>query len=168
MIRFLQVVLGLMFVTSGLAKGLTPFISVMKLDEYLLIAGLDWFVRFDYIILVLLNATEVTLGVMLMFNIWPKLSLWVATLLMVVFTPKTLYVAIKGLMEYSGCYGGLFPVTPWLSHWKNVFMDVILIILWIKRGELYKLKLKANPYVVVVSVALAMVLMQVLILIKIF
>ncbi len=163
MARFLQVILGLLFLASGLAKGLSPFFSVAKLDEYLMIAGLNWFVAYDMELLILLNATEVTLGVMLIFNIRPKLALWVATLMMVVFTPKTMYVAAKGLMPLSGCFGRFLPMTPWQSHWKNIFMDILLVILWFKRKDLYRTQQKSSDWFVIAGTGLAMIVLQVIV-----
>ncbi len=164
MIRTVQILLGLFFLTSGLAKGVTLDYTVLKIDEYLGILGLDWFVRFDMFILILINATEVTLGLMFLLNLRPKLTLWLASLMMLVFTPKTLYVAIKGLMDNSGCFGNLFPMTPWQSNWKNLFMDLLLIFLWLKYPKLSpttKISLKSSDWLIGIFF-ISMVLLQVI------
>lgn len=151
MIRIVQILLGLFFLTSGLAKGITLDYTVLKIDEYLRILGLDWFVRFDIVILILINATEVTLGLMFLLNLRPKLTLWLASLMMLVFTPKTLYVAIKGLMSNSGCFGNLIPLSPWQSNWKNLFMDLLLVFLWLKYTKLTpntKISLKSSDWLI--------------------
>ena len=151
LIRTFQIILGIFFVASGLAKGLTPMSTAAKIDEYFLILGLDYFTRFDLITVFLLNITEVTIGVMFILNIYPKLTLWASTLLMVVFTPKTLYVAITGAMTYSGCFGEVIQLTPWQSHWKNVVMDLLLIAIWIGYKSIPRTKLTEKQQQIIIG-----------------
>ena len=130
MYRTIQIILGLLFLFSGIAKGLDPVATAHKIDEYLALMSLDFFSRFDLFLAMGVITSEIVLGVLMVLNIFPKFSLWFATIMMLVFTPKTLYVAINHSMEYTGCFGNVVQITPWQSHWKNMFMDVLLVVLW--------------------------------------
>ncbi len=136
MLRLIQILLGIFFTASGLAKAFTLSFSAAKIGQYLTILGLAGLTKYNLLWIILIDATEVTLGIMFILNLRPKLTLWISTLMMLVFTPKTLYVAAKHLMKDSGCFGGVFPLTPWQSNWKNFFMDLLLVILWGKNAEL--------------------------------
>ncbi len=138
MYRTFQIILGLLFLFSGVAKGLDPIATAHKIDEYLTLMSMDFFTRFDLFLAMGVITTEIVVGVMMILNIFPKASLWISSLMMLVFTPKTLYVAIHHSMEYAGCFGNVVQITPWQSHWKNVFMDVLIIALWFGLPRLKK------------------------------
>ncbi len=128
--RTIQIILGLLFLLSGIAKGLDPVATAHKIDEYLMLMSMGYFTRIDLLLAMGVITAEIFVGVLMILNIFPKLGLWLATLMMLVFTPKTLYVAIHHSMQYAGCFGNVVQITPWQSHWKNVVMDLMIVYLW--------------------------------------
>ncbi len=138
MFRILQIILGVLFLFSGIAKGLDPVATAHKIDEYLKLMSLDFFLGLDLFLAMGVITAEIVLGVIMILDIFPKLGLWLATIMMLVFTPKTLYVALHHSMDYAGCFGSVLQVTPWQSHWKNVFMDIVIVILWFGLPKLKK------------------------------
>lgn len=130
MYRVLQIILGLIFLFSGIAKGLDPVSTAHKIDQYLSLMSMGFFERIDLLLAMGVITTEIVLGIIMILNIFPKLGLWIATVMMLVFTPKTFLVAIEHSMKYAGCFGNVIQLTPWQSNWKNIFMDMLIIITW--------------------------------------
>jgi len=166
MYRFLQIILGLLFFLSGFGKGLDPLATANKINEYLNIFSLGFLKPLDLFFALCVITIELVVSVLLILNIFPRLSLWISTFMLVVFTPKTLYVALKGSMQFTGCFGHLFNFTPWQAHWKNVFMDVLIIILWVvlsKLSQRQPFSPKIRWWILIISIIVSVVFQTVMI-----
>ncbi len=135
-VRILQILLGFVFTFSGFVKAVDPLGTYYKLIDYFNVLNIDFLAPGAMIFAIGLITVELTIGIFFIFNIAPKLTLWLATLLMVVFTPLTLFLAIKNPILDCGCFGDALILSNWQTFWKNVVFDIILILLWIWHKQL--------------------------------
>jgi uncharacterized membrane protein YphA (DoxX/SURF4 family) len=72
---------------------------------------------------------EFTIGVMLVFGVKPKISSWLAFLMMFFFTGLTLLSAINNPVSDCGCFGDAIKLTNWETFYKNVVLIIIALFL---------------------------------------
>lgn len=146
-----RILLGILFVFSGFVKAVDPMGTEIKFGEYFVYAfHLPQMEHFALPLAFLMCAVELWVGLMLLLNTTPKFSAWIAMLLMLFFTPLTLYLALKNPVSDCGCFGDAIKLTNWQTFYKNVIIDVLVILVMI-----FKTKIKsvfATPAKIGISV----------------
>ena len=132
-INCIRVVVGIIFIISGLVKLNDPVGFAIKLEEYFSkpVLNMPVFEPFAMAIGILVCITEVTLGVMLLVGYLKKLTLWLLIAMTVYFGFLTFYSAYFNKVTDCGCFGDAIKFTPWQSFWKDIILLVGLLILWI-------------------------------------
>lgn len=131
-----RIFLGLVFIFSGYVKVVDPLGSEYKFVDYFEAFGTDFMVPLALPLAMIMSAVEFVLGVALFFNVLPRLSAWGVTLFMIVFTPLTLYLALANPVSDCGCFGDALILTNWQTFWKNIFIDIFVVILFVNRKKL--------------------------------
>ncbi|HEV7347213.1 BT_3928 family protein [Telluribacter sp.] len=135
-----RVLVGVIFIFSGLIKLNDPVGTQIKLEEYFEVFATDVpalhdffmaLVPFALYLSVFLCAAEVILGVALLVSYKPKTVSWLLLIIIVFFTFLTFYSAYFNKVTDCGCFGDAIKLKPWTSFGKDIFLLVlILIILW--------------------------------------
>ncbi|NTW34345.1 MAG: DoxX family protein, partial [Bacteroidetes bacterium] len=120
---------GILFMFSGFVKGVDPLGFTYKLHEYFIAYHIDWLSPLALTLSVILCALEFTIGVMLVFGVKPKLSSWLAFIMMFFFTVLTLLSAIYSPVSDCGCFGDAIKLTNWETFYKNVVLIAFTIFL---------------------------------------
>lgn len=132
--RFL---LAAAFLFSGFVKAVDPLGLQYKLEDYLEAFGLLSLFSTSLILdfAVLLSAVEFVLGIYLLFGVRPKTTAWSIFIIMLFFTPLTLYLAISNPVSDCGCFGDAWVLTNWETFFKNIVLLVaaVSVLLWKKR-----------------------------------
>lgn len=127
-----RIVVGLLFIFSGLVKLNDPVGFSFKLDEYF---GKDvlnlpflqpWALEMAVFVVIL----EVLLGVALLLGFWKKLTSWLLLLMIIFFTFLTFYSAYFNKVTDCGCFGDAIPLTPWESFGKDVVLTILILIIF--------------------------------------
>jgi uncharacterized membrane protein YphA (DoxX/SURF4 family) len=87
-------IVALVFIFSGVVKCIDPLGTAYKFEDYFLAMGLDVFIPLSLTLSVIMCATELLVGFMLLVNLRVVWASWMAVLLMLVFTPLTLWLAL--------------------------------------------------------------------------
>lgn len=129
-----RVIVGLVFVFSGFVKGVDPLGTSYKITEYMTTwsffgISFEGFVPLATALSVALVVLEFTVGVMLLFGSFRRITAWVLLLMMLFFTGSTLYDAITNEVTDCGCFGDAVKLTNWQTFGKNVVLMVFAI--WI-------------------------------------
>ncbi|NCC73135.1 MAG: hypothetical protein EOM06_07025 [Sphingobacteriia bacterium] len=136
MLRTSQFILGILFLFSGFVKAVDPIGTAYRIEDYLIAYGLDYQFWMTIVLSFLLNAAELLLGGLMFLNIKPRLTAWLVVLMMSVFTLTTLYDALYNPVPDCGCFGDALIMTNWQTFYKNLVINVFVIIFLFGRFKL--------------------------------
>jgi len=129
-------IVGALFLFSGFVKGIDPAGFQYKLEDYIEALHLQFL---DILVTpgaFLLPFAEFAIGMTLLSGILVRLSTKVALLFMSLFTPLTLYIAIKNPVTDCGCFGDALVITNWQTFFKNIVLILLTILLFLNRNKL--------------------------------
>ncbi|WP_306643736.1 DoxX family protein [Sanyastnella coralliicola] len=148
-----RIVVGSLFIVSGLIKMNDALGFMYKLEEYFEPGALnmEWLAPYALPLAVFIVIAEVLLGVALLVGALPKLTSSLTLVLMLFFTWLTFYthtcdplgtttiineagveevIANQCVLE-CGCFGNAIPLTPYESFLKDVFLLIFVIPIFI-------------------------------------
>ncbi len=130
-----RLLVGVLFIISGLIKLNDPVGFSFKLEEYFSPAVLDLPFLMPYALAISLVVVilEVVLGIALLLGFKKKLTLWSLLLMILFFTFLTFYSAYYNKVTDCGCFGDAIKLTPWESFAKDIVLLILIIILVIGR-----------------------------------
>ncbi|MES2681292.1 MAG: BT_3928 family protein [Bacteroidota bacterium] len=141
--RFL---VGGLFIFSGFIKANDPLGFSYKLKEYFEVfqadTGLGFFELFAHIALplaIIICASEIILGVMLLIGYKTRLTLWLLFAQIAFFTFLTFYSACYNKVTHCGCFGDFLPMKPWESFWKDIVLLVLITLLFAGKDNIREL-----------------------------
>ncbi len=125
-----RIVLGAVFVFSGFMKCIDTWGTAQKVGDYLTAFGFHWLLGMKEVLAVALSSFELTMGLMLVFKVRPKLMSLAALLFMIGFTLLTLWIAIWNPLDDCGCFGEALRISNWNSFFKNVALLAMSVVVW--------------------------------------
>ena len=130
-----RIIVGVLFIISGLIKLNDPMGFSFKLEEYFSPGVLDlpFLTPLALGISIFVVIVEVILGVLLLIGFKPKFTVWSLLLMIVFFTFLTFYSAYFNKVTDCGCFGDAIKLTPWESFTKDVILLVFILILFFGR-----------------------------------
>ncbi len=158
--RISRLLVGSLFIVSGLIKANDPVGFSYKLNDYFApgVFNMPWLDPWALELSILVCVAEIVLGVAVLFGARMKLASWSLLLLMIFFTFLTGYTAVanwffdnpqsattgffEGLFGFTaredisymkdcGCFGDAIKLTPWQSFAKDVVLMIFTIIIFI-------------------------------------
>lgn len=155
--RILAILVGLVFIFSGLIKLNDPVGTQIKLEEYFEVFKTDntiglsalsavwsFFESWALTLSVILSSAEIILGVNLAFFYRPKNTIWTLFVLVTFFGFLTFYSAYFNKVTDCGCFGEVIKLTPWQSFWKDMALFVMIAFL-IVQSFVQKEQFKEKP-----------------------
>lgn len=143
--RIARILVGVIFIFSGLIKLNDPVGTQIKFDEYFDVFAQDVpflhdffmaLVPFTLVMSVLFCAAEVILGVALLASYKPKVTVWLLFFLIIFFTFLTFYSAYFNRVTDCGCFGDAIKLKPWTSFGKDVVLTVLILFIIGHRNRL--------------------------------
>ena len=135
LVNFCRILLGLTFMFSGIVKAVDPMGTQIKLTDYLYAFGIGDAILGSTLLLLacILAGFEILIGSYLTVGAFRRGSSLLALLMMVFFTPFTLYLAIKNPVQDCGCFGDAVVLTNWQTFYKNLFLMALALLVFIKQ-----------------------------------
>ncbi|SIS86248.1 BT_3928 family protein [Belliella pelovolcani] len=138
----IRLLVGGLFIFSGLIKVNDPVGTAIKLEEYFDVFSYDiagfftvfkpWALEIGVVMVV----AEVVLGIMLILGHKLKFTVWALGLMILFFTFLTFYSAYFNKVTDCGCFGDAIKLTPWESFYKDIVLLVMIGILFVFRNQL--------------------------------
>lgn len=138
----IRILVGGLFIFSGLIKVNDPVGTAIKLEEYFDVFSYDIAPFFEYFkafaleIGVVMVVAEVVLGIMLILGVRLRFSVWALSLMILFFTFLTFYSAYFNKVTDCGCFGDAIKLTPWESFYKDIILLILIGILFVFRNKL--------------------------------
>ena len=151
-----RILLGSVFVFSGIVKAIDPVGMQIKFTDYLLAFGWDGLFMDSTLLMfaALLAGVEFLLGIYILMGVFTKGTTRLLFLMMIVLTPFTLYTALKNPVEDCGCFGDALVLTNWQTFEKNIFLFVMSVYLLFRRRYIYPLVSERRQWLVTVVTVL--------------
>jgi uncharacterized membrane protein YphA (DoxX/SURF4 family) len=123
-------VVGLLFIFSGLIKANDPLGLSYKMQEFFEVWGMHGFDDYTLALSMIMNVFEVLAGVAVIIGWRMRLFSWLLLLLIIFFTFLTGYALFSGKIKTCGCFGDCLPLTPAQSFGKDIFLLVLILVLF--------------------------------------
>ena len=121
---------GLLFIFSSFVKGVDPIGFSYKIHDYLSAYNMTWLNSLSLILAIAAITVEFVVGIAMLLDIKPKFFTVIASLLMIFFTILTLMDALYNKVPDCGCFGDAVIMTNWQTFYKNLTIDLALLIVW--------------------------------------
>jgi len=131
-----RIFVGLLFIFSGLVKINDPLGFSYKLEEYFEVLHITFFVPYALSIAIILCSLEMILGFALLIGVRSVRVAWGLLLLIIFFAFLTFYSAYFKVVQTCGCFGDAIPLTPWQSFSKDLFLLLLIIVLFKNRKRI--------------------------------
>lgn len=131
-----RIIVGVLFIFSGLIKVNDPVGTAIKLEEYFEVFSTDIssffliFIPYALILSVFLSVLEVVLGLAILLWYRSRATIWTLLLMIIFFTFLTFYSAYFNKVTDCGCFGDAIKLTPWQSFIKDIILLVLILVLF--------------------------------------
>lgn len=130
-----RLLLGVLFIFSGIVKAVDPYGTVYKITDYLEAFHLSFAVPVALFAGFLIFIVEFVIGVLLLFNVFKRQAALGSMLLLCFFTPLTLYIAFTNPVSDCGCFGDAWKISNWGTFIKNLIFLPMSVIVWQRSDE---------------------------------
>lgn len=129
--RFLEIILGLFFLLSGIGK----MLNAARFGELISSYGLDWL----SILSPLIIFVELMIGICLVLRVYVCFNLLISIIMLLSFTIAFGYANISNGVDNCGCFGNFEVRLPvWVTYSRNVALLLLALFLWKYRVKPHK------------------------------
>lgn len=154
-----RIIVGALFIFSGLIKLNDPLGFSYKLEEYFEVFHLSFLNPTAVFLSIFLCALEVILGVFLLMGISSKKVVRGLLFLIVFFTFLTFYSAAFDVVKSCGCFGDAIPLTPWQSFTKDLILLILIIYIYFKRQLIQPITYQKSKKTAISSITIGLTLL---------
>ena len=156
---FLQITVSLVYILSGLLKLQDPVGTGLIVEAYFRFMHLNDFMELAKSFGAMLGFVETTIGLLVFFCIWQKVSRWLLVAMQSVFTVISLVLLIQSPEMHCGCFGEAIHLTHLQTFMKNIIlMGMVLYVCFSdsvsRRTEVWRYYAFGASIVLVVGLAL--------------
>jgi hypothetical protein len=131
-----RIIIGIVFIFSGVVKAIDPLGSAYKFHDYFQAFNFGFLDGITLILAIILCTAEFIAGFSVLTGIRQKTGITMVFILMVIFTPVTLILALTNPVSDCGCFGDAIHLTNWQTFGKNVILISLAIVLFANRNNL--------------------------------
>lgn len=130
-VLILRVLVGGLFVMSGIVKGIDLWGFVFKIEDYLGVWGMTRPRSLVVMTALVVSGYEFVFGFMLASGCYKRVSVWALAAMMAVMLPLTAYIAVYNPVSDCGCFGDFLVISNTWTFIKNILITVALVFLLI-------------------------------------
>lgn len=136
LLKITRIIVGVLFIFSGLIKANDPLGLSYKMQEFFEVWGWHGLNDYTLSLSVLMIAFEIIAGVAVLVGWRMKLFSWLLLLLILFFTFLTAYALFSGKIRTCGCFGDCIPLTAQTSFIKDLLLLVLILFLFANRKRI--------------------------------
>lgn len=125
----LRVVIGALFIVSGLSKTVDPWGFIFKLEDYFAVWNFTEPRTITLVFAIALSVYEFVLGFLLLTGCFKRVAPRLLMLMMAFMLPLTAYIWSANPVDDCGCFGEMWKLSNAATFWKNVVIVLALIYL---------------------------------------
>jgi uncharacterized membrane protein YphA (DoxX/SURF4 family) len=126
-----RVIIGLVFIISGLLKANDPTGFGFKLHEYFEYFNVTFLNQFAFAISMIVSILEILLGYALLIGLKPKITVWCTAVLIAFFWFLVFEASKTTKLSDCGCFGDAIKFTPKRELLNDtIFMALIIVMLF--------------------------------------
>lgn len=138
LVNISRVIVGVLFIFSGLVKANDPHGLSYKMQEFFdvwaqnssLTSTMHWLSDYALPFSIIMITLEIIVGVGILLGIWKKFFSWLLLLLIIFFSFLTGYAVLSGKIATCGCFGDCIPLTAMQSFIKDLVLLVLILIIF--------------------------------------
>ncbi len=131
-----RIIVGVLFIFSGLIKANDPLGLSYKMQEFFEIWGWDFLHNYTLMFSVLMNAFEIIAGFAVLLGWRMNIFSWLLLLLIIFFTFLTGYAYLSGKVRECGCFGNCIPLQAKESFIKDIILLVLILFIFAFRKRI--------------------------------
>jgi len=131
-----RLIVGILFIFSGLIKANDPLGLSYKMQEFFEVWHLPALDAYSLVFSVLMIAFEILAGIAVLIGWRMKLFAWLLLLLILFFSFLTGYAVLSGKIRECGCFGNCIPLQAMGSFIKDLLLLFLIGFLFIYRKEI--------------------------------
>ncbi|MCK4663898.1 MAG: DoxX family protein [Bacteroidales bacterium] len=155
-----RIFLGFVFIFSGFVKGIDPLGSTYKFIDYFIAFGIEWLEPLAFPLSIILIIAEFAIGVSLFVGLRMLINSWATLIFMISFTILTFFLAIFNPVSDCGCFGDALILTNWETFWKNIFIMVPTLIVFINKKRFKQLFSVTREWIIITFIAVVFFLVS--------
>ncbi|MCD6011096.1 MAG: DoxX family protein [Flavipsychrobacter sp.] len=132
----LRIILGVLFIFSGVVKANDPMGLVYKMNEFFEVLHMSFMIPYSFFFSVTMIAFEIVCGVAVIVGYAFRLFSILLLLLNIFFTFLTGYALYSGKIKECGCFGACIPLSPEATFYKDVVLTIMSFIVYVYRGRI--------------------------------
>lgn len=162
---YMQFFVGTLFIFSGAVKAIDPLGTSYKMHDYFSAFGQIglsnfWAAMSDWstTLAVFMIVFEIVLGIALLVGWQAKITLWLSFAMLAFFTLLTGFTFLNGYdwkqffgsgklvfdeknmkVTDCGCFGDFVKLKPWTSFYKDIFLDILIVLLILGKNKIQPL-----------------------------
>jgi uncharacterized membrane protein YphA (DoxX/SURF4 family) len=144
-----RIIIGLVFIFSGIVKAIDPLGSVYKFHDYFQAFNIGFLNGMSLPLAIFLCTAEFIAGFSVLTGLRQKTGIWGVLILLVIFTPLTLILALTNPVSDCGCFGDAIHLSNWQTFGKNIVLITFAIVLYAGRKQIKDLFSKTMEWVII-------------------
>jgi len=162
-LRFIsRIIVGLVFMFSGTVKAVDPLGSAYKFSDYFRAFHLEFLQPFALFLAIVLFTAEFISGFSVLSGYRQKTGIWGVMILMCIFTPLTLILAVTNPVSDCGCFGDAIHLTNWQTFWKNIILLFFVLVLFTGRNRAIHQGIPLKEWITISMVVILFVIFSLL------
>ncbi len=152
----LRIVVGVLFIFSGIVKANDPMGLVYKMDEFFEALNMTFMMHWSFLFSLTMIAFEIVCGVAVLLGYSFRFFATMLVLLNLFFTFITGYALLTGKVKECGCFGACIKISSEATFYKDIALTLMAFVLYAYRKRIDDLFHKhINTAVILLSVAFA-------------
>jgi len=144
-----RIIIGLVFIFSGVVKAIDPLGTAYKFHDYFHAFNLGFLSNLSLPLAIILCTAEFIAGFSVLTGFRKKSGIWGVLILLVIFTPLTFILALTNPVSDCGCFGDAIHLSNWQTFGKNIVLVFFLIVIIKGSGQIERHFNRATEWIVI-------------------